>query len=385
MTAVFLAHTAAPSGAELATLRLVSALPAGTAAVVYTEDGPMPHHMRERGIETRSVTTDFDSRALTIDKADTRALFAGALGLIRLGWRLGDTMRELGATVVVAGSTKALLMGAVAARRARVPLVWHVHDRVSADYFGRWLAPALRILGWLVAHGVIANSRGTLASLYTWRRPAVVAYPGVEFRHDHAEPNREEQRDPAETVVAVVGRLAPWKGQDVFLRALADVRVLPREVFLIGGTFFDEEHYRTELENLATALDLPVTFTGHVDDPEPYLRCADVLVHCSVLPEPFGQVVVEGMRAGCAVIASRPGGPEEIIETGRDGLLVPGGDRHQLTRALDTLLGDRELRVKLAAAARLRAHDFDIDESARTVERFLTTVTVRRRKWWRRG
>ncbi|MFI1914070.1 glycosyltransferase family 4 protein [Nocardia sp. NPDC020380] len=382
LQAVFLAHTAAPSGAELATLRLVSAMPAGRTAVVYTEDGPMLRRMAERGIETRVVRNDFDSRAMTIDKAGVRSLVRGGLGLLRLGWRLGGTMRELRATVLVAGSSKAMLMGAVAARRAGIPLVWHVHDRISADYFGRWLAVAVRLLGWLAVDGYIANSRGTLASLYTWRRRALVAYPGVEYRSASEESGHREQRPAAETVVVVVGRLAPWKGQDLFLRALADVRNLPREVFLVGGTFFDEEDYRRELEVHATALDLPVVFTGHVEDPEPYLRDADILVHCSVLPEPFGQVVVEGMRAGCAVIATRPGGPEEIVEPGVNGLLVDAGERARLTHALDTLIADQELRTKLAEAARVRARDFDVAASARQVTEFLTALPG---KWWRRG
>ncbi|WP_067824464.1 glycosyltransferase family 4 protein [Nocardia inohanensis] len=403
MKAVFLAHTAAPSGAELATLRLVSAMPAGSAAVVYTEDGPMLRRMSERGIETHSVTSGFDSRAMTIDKAGIRSLVTGCVNLIRLGWRLGETVRELDGTVVVAGSSKALLMGAVAARRARVPLIWHVHDRISADYFGRGLAFALRLLGWVVAHGYIANSKGTLASLHTRGRRTLVAYPGVEFP-DHAgfrcgdsiaelhrgdgnssatadsEPGRidEPQRPAAETVIAVVGRLAPWKGQDVFLRALADVRIQPRTVYLVGGTFFDEEPYRAELEMHATALNLPVVFTGHVEDPQSYLSYADILVHCSVLPEPFGQVVVEGMHAGCAVIATRPGGPEEIVDPGVNGLLVRAGDRAQLTHALDTLIADQELRTKLADAARARARDFDVAESARTVTAFLGGLPGRR-------
>ncbi|MFE3229934.1 glycosyltransferase family 4 protein [Nocardia sp. NPDC059228] len=392
LKAVFLAHTAAPSGAELATLRLVSAMPAGRTAVLYTEDGPMLRLMAARGIDTRVVTNSFDSRAMTIDKAGIRSLLIGATGLLRLGWTLGATVRDLEATVLVAGSTKAMLMGAVAARRAGVPLVWHVHDRVSRDYFGRVLALVIRVLGWVVARGVIANSRGTLASLYTWRRAAVVAYPGVEFPPDNHSPADEstlarerrpqEQRPAGETIIAVVGRLAPWKGQDLFLRALADVKTLPREVFLVGGTFFDEEPYRAELEVHATALDLPVTFTGHVDNPESYLRHADILVHCSVLPEPFGQVVVEGMRAGCAVIATRPGGPEEIVEPGVNGLLVTAGDRAELTHALDTLIADQELRVKLADAARVRSRDFDVAESGRIVTDLLNGLPGKR---WRRG
>ena len=93
LKAVFLAHTAAPSGAELATLRLVSAMPAGQTAVLYTEDAPMQRLMAARDIETRVVTNSFDSRAMTIDKAGIRSLLVGATGLLRLGWTLGAAVR----------------------------------------------------------------------------------------------------------------------------------------------------------------------------------------------------------------------------------------------------------------------------------------------------
>ncbi|MEU8901480.1 glycosyltransferase family 4 protein [Nocardia sp. NPDC048505] len=365
---LFLAHTAAPSGAELATLRLVAALaaePGFAPSVIYTEDGPMVERTRARGVETRVVRGAFDSRAMTIGSGPLR-LVAGFAALLRLGWALGGAARE--ADVLVAESTKALVMGLVAARRARIPLVWQVHDRIAADYFGRLPTLVIRALGRVAAQGYLANSRATLATLSTGRKPAVVAYPGVELG---AEQPRAAQRHPDEVVVAVVGRLSPWKGQDLLLRALAESKVPPRQVFLVGGTFFDEEPYRAGLERLAAELALPVTFTGHVEDPGTYLRAADVLVHCSVLPEPFGQVIVEGMHAGCAVIASGPGGPAEIVTDGVDGLLVTGGDQQQLTAALDTLLPDPALRTRLAAAGRVRAADFAIGATARTVASFL--------------
>ncbi|WP_051499938.1 glycosyltransferase family 4 protein [Nocardia sp. BMG51109] len=353
-------------------MRLVSALRdhLGT-SVVYTADGPMVERMRDRDIETHVLRTDFDSRAMTIRTATTRRLLTGAAALVRAGWALGGTARRLEASVLVAGSTKALLMGAVAARRARIPLIWQVHDRITPDYFGRRLAPLIRLLGRLVADGYLANSRATLDSLSTGRKPAAVAYPGLESRPPAV---REMPRPPTETVIAVVGRLAPWKGQDVFLRAVARTRVRPARILLIGGAFFGEEPYRDDLERLASELALPVTFTGHVDDPESLLAQADILVHCSVLPEPFGQVVVEGMRAGCAVIATRPGGPAEIVQPGRNGLLVTAGDQRELTAALDRLIDDPQLRRALGDAARIRAQQFDITGTARTVAALLESV-----------
>ncbi len=82
------------------------------------------------------------------------------------------------------------------------------------------------------------------------------------------------------------------------------------------------------------------------------------------------------MNAGCAVIASGPGGPTEIVESGINGLLVDGGDQKQLTTALNTLIGDRELRRRLSAAGRRRAAHFGIAASARDIASFLDTVTA---------
>ncbi|MEV0766638.1 glycosyltransferase family 4 protein [Nocardia salmonicida] len=373
--AVFLAHTAAPSGAELATLRLLDALRATgryQVTMIYTEDGPMVARMRARDIETRIVTGRFDSRAMRIGTG-VLGLLTGFLALLRLGWAVGAVVAETRADVVVAESTKALVLGAVAARRARVPLVWQVHDRVSPDYFGRIPALAIRVLARLVCRGQLANSRATAATLPAGLSTAI-AYPGVELPATPADPRT---RSAAEAVVVVVGRLSPWKGQDVFLRAIAALRVRPARVVLVGGTFFGEETYRAQLEKLAAELGVAAEFTGHVDDPAEYLTTADILVHCSVLPEPFGQVVVEGMAAGCAVVAARPGGPAEIIDTGVDGLLVPGGDVGALTAALDTLLHDPADRARLALAGRDRARDFDIHTSARTVADFLDTMVTR--------
>jgi glycosyltransferase involved in cell wall biosynthesis len=372
--AMFVLHTAAPSGAELGVASLTMALRrAVDVTVVFFEDGPVAERMRAEGIETIVLPSAFDSRTMTIEGRTLRRLVTGLVGLVRLGWTFGPIVRRSGASVVVAHTTKALVVSAVAARRAGVPLVWHTHDRISAEYFGRLLAVLIRALGWIVSDAYIANSRSTLATLNTWRRRALVAYPCADLDREARE---RDQRSPAETVVAVVGRLTRWKGQDVFLRALADVAVRPKHVYVVGGALFGEDAYRRELEALAAELDLPVTFTGHVDDPLTYMRLADILVHCSVIAEPFGQVVPQGMSAGCAVIASQPGGPTEVVEPGVNGLLVDSGDRAQLTAALDQLILDPELRRRLSAAARQRAAQFDDAGTARDVEGFLATVVA---------
>ena len=138
---------------------------------------------------------------------------------------------------------------------------------------------------------------------------------------------------------------------------------------LAGSAMFGEDAFADELGSLVEALGLAerVTFLGFVDDVASVLRGSDCLVHASVIPEPFGQVVVEGMAAGLPVIASDAGGPAEVITDGVDGLLCPPGDVEALASLLRRVAGDRELRVRLGAAGLVRAADFTPDAVAAQV------------------
>ena len=91
-----------------------------------------------------------------------------------------------------------------------------------------------------------------------------------------------------------------------------------------------------------------VLFAGFVDDIPSLLTDTDVVVHASVIPEPFGQVVLEGMAAGLPVVAAAAGGPLELIAHDVNGLLVPPGDRDALADQLRRLALDRALHAAWA-------------------------------------
>ena len=87
-------------------------------------------------------------------------------------------------------------------------------------------------------------------------------------------------------------------------------------------------------------------------------RSIDVLVHCSRIAEPFGQVVIEGMGAGCCVVAADTGGPAESITDGVDGLLYATGDVHDLARVLRQVAADDELRARVGRAGIETAREY---------------------------
>jgi glycosyltransferase involved in cell wall biosynthesis len=142
------------------------------------------------------------------------------------------------------------------------------------------------------------------------------------------------------------------------LRASADLerRGLPTHTLVVGGDAHAlSPEYGPQLERLVENLGLQphVTFTGQVPDAAPYLALMDVLVNASD-PEPFGIVLLEGMARGVAVVAVDSGGPTEIIEHERSGLLVESADELAIADALERLLVDDDLRGRIAAGGRRR-------------------------------
>jgi glycosyltransferase involved in cell wall biosynthesis len=175
----------------------------------------------------------------------------------------------------------------------------------------------------------------------------------------------------------MVGRLAPWKGQHVFLRAFA--QAFPEgnaEARIVGAALFGEQQYADELLRLAGQLGIRdrVDFRGFREDVSRELAELDMLVHCSVIPEPFGMVVIEGMAAGVPVIAAGSGGPAEVISQGVDGLLVAPDDVSSLAATMRRLGDDPGLRASLSAAGRKTARIYSPENAAAGVMRVYDTL-----------
>ena len=163
-------------------------------------------------------------------------------------------------------------------------------------------------------------------------------------------------------LVLAVGRLVRWKGQDVLVRAMAEVvEQHPAATVLFAGapTGFRGAEFADEVAGLAASLGIAdrVRFLGHRRDVGALLAVADVVVHCSVQPEPFGRVVAEAMAAGRPVIASRAGGVVEVVDDGSTGLLVPPGRPDDLARRIVEVLDDPVGSAAMGERARLAVRD----------------------------
>lgn len=150
------------------------------------------------------------------------------------------------------------------------------------------------------------------------------------------------------TVVLSVGRLVPYKGHDVLIRAFQGLRGEGLDLRLIIA---GEGHWRPYLESLVSELGLEqhVSFLGHVPN-GPRLWRVYRQAHIFVLPslsEALGLVIIEAMANGLPVVASAVGGIPDVVVNGVNGLLVRPGDADELSRAIKRLVEDNLLRDRI--------------------------------------
>jgi len=354
---LFVDQSGQPGGAELCLADIAADL-RDRSRVLLLSHGPFEEQLRARGIAVSVLQTP--QRLAGIGKEAGLGSYLAALpelaGFLR---RFRHEIRA--ADAVYFNTAKALLYGVVAGAGLRKPCLFHLHDLLTPDHFSR-LNIRLIVSAANRTGGVIANSRATAAAFGAagGKVPVHVIPNGFDPLHFAPRPDAEilAARRKISTgtapVAAVFGRIARWKGQDLLLRAAAQIPGL--EVWIVGAPFFtgDDRLYDSELRALASSPGLAgrVAFLGQRDDVPLLMQAADVIVHTSTAPEPFGRVVVEGMLSRKPVVASRAGGPAEMIRDGETGWLFPPGDAAALETALRHVLAlpDRGARTGLLAS-----------------------------------
>lgn len=374
---VYVDHVARLSGGEIAILRLLPHLRGVHAHVILGEEGVLAERLQQAGISVEVLPFAAAARDVRRDAVRLGGASPGAaLHTLAYAARLSRRLRQLRPDLVHTNSLKSGVYGSIAARAAGVPVVWHLRDRIAEDYLPR---PAVRLLGAFVARmadGVIANSTATLETL-----PARARERGLVIPDSVELSTRPPNVDASAITFGMLGRIAPWKGQDLFLRAFAGAFPAGSErAVLVGTPMFGEEDYERELHELVTQLGLTgrVQFRGFREDIWGELASFDVLVHASVIPEPFGQVVLEGMAAGLAVIAPDEGGPAAVIADGETGRLFASRDRESLAAAMAALSADATARRRLGGAARRAAEDYKPQALAERLERAYDSLLQRR-------
>jgi glycosyltransferase involved in cell wall biosynthesis len=355
---LFLDQSGELGGAELCLADLAE-FSRDRSTVLLFKDGPFAELLRAKNIAVYLATLPKD--AARVDKA--AGIFAylrampGMAMLIFRGLRIAKDF-----DLLYANTAKALIVGAALAFVLRKKFCFHLHDIVSADHFS---AINRRLIVSLAnrANAVVANSVATAEAFRSngGKKDLVRVIPnGFEVSRFRAPLRGRSCELPAGIppgdfpLVGLFGRITRWKGQDVLIKALAELPGV--HGIIVGEALFTAEDraFRAEIVKLAADLGVAdrIHFVGFCPDIVPLLFRVDLVVHCSTSPEPFGRVIVEAMLAGRPVVAAKAGGVLEIVKDYETGLLVEPSDSHALAGAIHQLLENRQLAATLSESAK---------------------------------
>jgi glycosyltransferase involved in cell wall biosynthesis len=317
-------------------------------------EGSLLDQCRERGVEVVVVPE-------LVREVNPRRDASAVPALVR-------TLGDVGADLVHTHSSKAGVIGRIAARRGALPAVhtvhgWPFHDQQRAPVRLLWqgieraCAPLARRLV------VVAESDRAAGLAARIGRPDqyVLVRSGLELARYGPDPVarvdvRQELNLPLDAVViGAVNRLSPQKDPLTLLTAMLPLlRERPDLRLLVVG----DGPLRPEVKRLAAELPAAVCLTGLRTDVPRLLAAMDVFVSAS-LWEGLPRTVLQATAAGLPVVATAAGGVPDVVRDGETGVLVTPRDALALQRGVRSLVEDPQRARSLAAAAAAALPEFD--------------------------
>ncbi|MDR0867053.1 MAG: glycosyltransferase [Planctomycetota bacterium] len=350
-------------GAERVVFELATRLPQ-VAVAALDGRGVFADRLRERGV----AVYDLGARRKT------------DVGVV---WRLRRLLRELRPRVLHTHLFHANLLGRLAAAGLHIPALSTCHimeTRPRPWHFFLDRLTARLAAGEVCVSQAVADFQRQKTGLPAEFFPVI--YNGIDLEKFRPAADREALRrelnfPAAALTVGFLGRLAPQKGVDIFIRAIAALMNLapelaPQVAWVVGGAGSEER----KLRELAADLNLPhILFCGEIAAPEKFLAALDIAVMPSRY-EGFGLVAAEAQSCGAAVIAADLPPLREIVADGENGLLTPP-DADALAAALQKLSVNPDLRRRLAAAGQQSARRFEVEKMANEYRRLLERTELR--------
>jgi glycosyltransferase involved in cell wall biosynthesis len=159
-----------------------------------------------------------------------------------------------------------------------------------------------------------------------------------------------------DNIVLAAGGICPRKGYIHYIHAAAFVKKeFPKVEFRIAGSVWHRQYYKQLVQAVYDlGLQENVSFFGRTEDMATLYKSATICVIPSEA-EPFSLVAIEAMARGLPVVATRSGGPQEIVRHEETGYLVPTGDPEEMAERIITLLTNRDLAKRMGDAGKERA------------------------------
>ncbi|HEY0910795.1 MAG TPA: glycosyltransferase [Bradyrhizobium sp.] len=282
--------------------------------------------------------------------------------------------------------------------RRRTPLIWHArrNNEMIVGVLLRTLGWPFKLVftsaaqrhhswitRWLIRRmdAIIATSDISASFL---KRAATVIPHGVDTDRYAPPVNRAaafaEAGLPGRYAIGCFGRVRAQKGTDVFVEAMC--RLLPRypdfTAVIVGAVAVEQSSFASDLKKrmAAAGLGARIVITDElpIEDVQRWYQRLTIYAFTS-RNEGFGLTLIEAMAVGAALVASRAGAAELVVEDGVTGVLIPPGDADALAAALEPLMRDPAACAAMGARGRERVLDkFSLDAEANRIAEVYRTL-----------
>lgn len=342
-------------GVERGTLEIARALKeAGIPNLVASQGGPMVAGLEELGIP--HVTLPLKSKNPFVIRANAR--------------RLADLATKEGVTLMHVRSRAPAWSTCWASKMCGIPWISTFHGVYGTEPrflkipYNRIMLRGLKTIcvSDYVRNHVLETYHPDPAQLVRIHRGAdtdVFNPSAVTPEEARAKKVDYYHFSPDIPILTLPGRLTYWKGQEVFLNALAQMKHKRLGVLFIGSDQ-GRVDYSDHLREMASKLpnETEVVFRDHTREMSKVYALSDIVINASsAQPEAFGRTIPEAQAMGVLTVATAHGGACETIQDGRTGFLVPPGDAAALARKLDEILDlpeDRRAEIRKAAVESVR-------------------------------
>lgn len=333
--------------------------------VILSEDGLLADYFKNINVKTSIIRL-----------AIIRRKYFSPLGLLNRLWFLFLATFKIALYCkkhkinLIYSNTTGVLVGCLVALIARKKHIFHIHEIIEKP---RILGKFISFLINISSHKVIIISKAVADN---WLSNGLkehlieIVYNGQAEMGDYASALdlKHDLNLPQDTLlIAMIGRINLWKGQEYFLRMAAQVLSQTNQKIhfvYCGDVYPGYEFLYQKLASLTAELAIQnhVTYLGYRTDIVDILANTDIFVLPSITPEPFGMVIIEAMERGVPVVATAHGGPLEIVEDQVTGYFIPFDNVLLAADKLVKLIEDSELRKQFGSNGR---------------QRYLTTFSMR--------
>ena len=293
--------------------------------------------------------------------------------------KLAKLFKKENIGVVICDFNKDVRLGGLAARFSNRPkVVWHLGLNITKNNFvHRFLTPRL------IDSAVVPSAdlkRQVVASGYIDPKTVTViphGIPELDIAFNHTEAGRDlriKYEIPTDNKIAVTsGRFVSQKGHKYLVDAAKEIIAeFPSVTFLLLGDGPLENELKAKIREYD--IEKHFVFAGMLSDFDLELAGSDLMIHPSV-EEPFGFSVLEGMRAGLPVVASKIGGIPEFAINNKTALLIEPNDSKKISSAVLEFLQSEEKMKSFGQAGKQRwANDFKLDVMVKNWEKYLDNL-----------